>query len=135
MIHSDIILGDLASNIWRNNAYKISYIGMTLNSHWMVTEMYLPFIRLNGDWKMTEWRLSVFTEWWRFVLWYILGPPFITGLQVGFYILIVLYCQVWVCSWFSSKWHLHYLFHVINIPSNSLPYCLQYKSSIITLYY
>ena len=34
----------------------------------MVTEMYLPFSRLNGVWKVTEWRLSVFTEWWRFVL-------------------------------------------------------------------
>ena len=44
---------------------------MTLKGHWMVTEMYLPFSRLNGDWKVTEWRLSVFTEWWRFVLCYI----------------------------------------------------------------
>ena len=38
---------------------------MALNSHWMVTEMYLPFSRLNSDWKVTEWRLSVFMEWWR----------------------------------------------------------------------
>ena len=74
-----------AANIWKNNAYKISYIRekkkvtiierrrngdwIALNGHWMVTEMYLPFSRLNGDWKVTEWRLSVFTEWWRFVLW------------------------------------------------------------------
>ena len=42
---------------------------MALKGHWMVTEMYLPFSRLNGDWKVTEWRLSFFTEWWRFVLW------------------------------------------------------------------
>ena len=41
---------------------------MTLNGHWMVTEMYLPFSRLNGHWTVTEWRLSFFTEWWRFVL-------------------------------------------------------------------
>ena len=84
VLHSDIILGDLASNIWRNNACKISYIRkerrakiterwrngdwMVTKWHWMVTEMHLPFSRLNGDWKVTEWRLSVFTEWWRFVL-------------------------------------------------------------------
>ena len=84
VLHSDIIPGDLASNIWNNNAYKISYIRkgrrakitemrrnvdwMTLKGHWMVSEMYLPFSRLNGDWKVIEWRLSVFTEWLRFVL-------------------------------------------------------------------
>ena len=66
VLHSDIIPADLASNIWRNNAYKISYIRkerraniterrrngdwMALNGDWMVTEMYLPFSRLNGDW-------------------------------------------------------------------------------------
>ena len=42
--------------------------GMVTELFWMVTEMYLPFSRLNGDWKVTEWRLSVFTEWWRFVV-------------------------------------------------------------------
>ena len=42
---------------------------MALNGHWMVTEIYLPFSRMNGDWKVPEWRLSVFTEWRRFVLW------------------------------------------------------------------
>ena len=42
---------------------------MALNSHWMVTEMHLPFSRLNGDWKVTEWHLLVFTEWLHFVLW------------------------------------------------------------------
>ena len=68
--------------------YKISYIRkkrklniterrrngdwMTLNGHWMVTEMYLPFSRLIGHWMMTEWRLSVFTEWWHFVLWVVI---------------------------------------------------------------
>ena len=87
MLCSDMIPGDLESNIWRNNAYKISYIRkerrakiterrrhgdwMALKGHWMVTEMCLPFSRLNGDWKMTEWRLSVFTEWWRFVFFYV----------------------------------------------------------------
>ena len=87
VLHWDIIPWDLESNIWRINAYKIStsYIRkerrakitetrrngdwMALKGHWMVTEMYLPFSRLNGDWKVTEWGLSVFTEWWRFVLW------------------------------------------------------------------
>ena len=71
--HSDIISGDLAWNILRNNAYKISYKKkrkvniterrrngdwMALNGDRMVTEMYLPFSRLNGDWKVTEWRLQ-----------------------------------------------------------------------------
>ena len=42
---------------------------MALNDHLMVTEMYLLFSQLNGDWKVTEWRLSVLTEWWCFVLW------------------------------------------------------------------
>ena len=81
----NIIPRELESNIWRNNAYKISYIRkkrkvniterrrngdwMTLNGNWMVIEMYLPLCRLNGDWEVTEWRLSVFTEWWRFNLW------------------------------------------------------------------
>lgn len=34
----------------------------------MIIEMYLPFCRLNCDWKVTKWRLSVITEWWHFVL-------------------------------------------------------------------
>ena len=47
--------------------------GMVTEWHWMVNEMYLPFSRLYGEWKVTEWRLSVFTEWctWRFVLWWV----------------------------------------------------------------
>ena len=28
------------------------------NGHWMVTEMCLPFSRMNVDWKLTEWRLQ-----------------------------------------------------------------------------
>ena len=83
VLHSDIIPGDLASNIWRNNAHKISYIrekaniterrlngewmARTRNGHWMVPEMYLPFSRLKGDWKVTERWLNV-REWWCFVL-------------------------------------------------------------------
>ena len=69
--HSDIIPGDLASNIWRYNAYKTSYIRkerrakiterrrngdwMALKGYWMVTEMYLPFSRLN---HVTERRVN-----------------------------------------------------------------------------
>ena len=55
---------------------------MVTEWHWMVTEMYLPFSRLNRDWKVTEWRLSVFTEWWRFRLVYSSD------------LLIVKYCEI-----------------------------------------
>ena len=59
MLHSDIILGDLASNIWKNN--KISYI-------WKKGE----WILLKGDGMVTEWWLNGHwnvpaiqsTEWW-----------------------------------------------------------------------
>ena len=47
---------------------------MALNGHWNV-----PAIKSTEWWlKFTEWPLSVFREWWRFVLWRIL----ITSLQV-----------------------------------------------------
>lgn len=65
-----------------------------LSVDWMVTECWLNgsrirFIiyiairgeimnitetRLNGDWKDTEWRYSVLTEWWHFVLWSLCVP-------------------------------------------------------------
>ena len=59
VLHSDIIPGNLASNIWRNNAYKISYLRKKRkaniterrrNGDWMLTEKYLPFSLLNSDW-------------------------------------------------------------------------------------
>ena len=56
VLRSDIILGDLWSGILRNNAYKASWTRKKKESEyhwndWMTTEMYLPFTRLNGDWK------------------------------------------------------------------------------------
>ena len=41
---------------------------MALNGDWMVSKMYQQYSRLNGDWKVTEWRLSIFTERWHFIL-------------------------------------------------------------------
>ena len=41
---------------------------MVTELHWIVTEMYESFIRLNGDWNVTDWYILVFMEWWRFVL-------------------------------------------------------------------
>ena len=74
VLHSDIIPGNLASNIWRNNAYKISYLRkkrkaniterrrngdwIALNGHWMVTEMYLPFSRMNGGYMDGTFQFS-----------------------------------------------------------------------------
>ena len=65
-LHSDIIPGDLTSNIWRNNAYKISYIRkerraniterrrnsdwMALNGHWNVPAIQSTECWLKGDW-------------------------------------------------------------------------------------
>ena len=40
--------------------------GMVTEWHWLVTKWSLK-CTCNGDWKVTEWRLSVFTEWWNFV--------------------------------------------------------------------
>ena len=66
MLHSDNIAGDLASNIWRNNAHKISYIrkkgkwillkgdGMVTEWHWMVTEWSLKCTCQSVDWMVTE---------------------------------------------------------------------------------
>lgn len=63
-----------------NNTYKICYVRkkrrkvniterlwngdwMALNEYWMVTKIFLPFSRLNGDGNVTEWSLSILTEW------------------------------------------------------------------------
>ena len=55
-------------SVIHGNKRKVNIIDRRRNGYWIVTEMFLPFSRPNGDWKVTEWRLSVFTEWWRFVL-------------------------------------------------------------------
>ena len=69
VLHFFIILGDVRSNLLGNNAYKTSYtrqkkrkVNITekrWNGDWMP---------MNGDWKVTELRPSVVTEWWCFVL-------------------------------------------------------------------
>ena len=48
----------------------------------MVIEMSLQFSQLNGDWKVTEWRLSVFKDRWRFVLH---RPTFSQYIKIIFY--------------------------------------------------
>ena len=82
VLYSDIILGDKAWNIWRNNAYKVSYIRKKRraniterrwNGDGMVTEWSLTCTWHSVDWMVTERRLSVFTEWWRFDLWVIIN--------------------------------------------------------------
>ena len=62
----NIIPRELESNIWRNNAYKISYIrkkgkwillkgdGMVTEWHWMVTEWSLKCTCHYVDWMVTE---------------------------------------------------------------------------------
>ena len=66
MFHSDIIPWDLESNVWRNNAYSISYIrkkgkwiwlkgdGMMTEWQWMVTEWSLKCTCRSVDWIVTE---------------------------------------------------------------------------------
>ena len=61
VLHSDIIPGDLASNIWRNNACEISYMRkkekwILLKGEGMVTEW-----SLNGHWNVPAIQS---TEWW-----------------------------------------------------------------------
>ena len=56
----------IRKDYWKATEWWLNGTERPLNGHW---NMYLPFSRPNGDWKVTEWRLSVFTEWWRFVLW------------------------------------------------------------------
>ena len=82
VLYSDIILADQAWNIWRNNAYKVSYIRKKRraniterrrNGDWMVTEWSLTCTCHSVDWMVTERRLSVFTEWWHLVLWVIIN--------------------------------------------------------------
>ena len=62
MLHSDIIPGGgLASNIYKNNAYKISYIRKKRKVN--ITER-----RRNGDWMALNghWNVPAIqsTEWW-----------------------------------------------------------------------
>ena len=47
--------------------------------------MCLSFSWLTGEYKVTEWRLSVFMEWWHFVLWILLFKSYTHALQSDLY--------------------------------------------------
>ena len=86
VLHSDIIPGNLASKIWRTNAYKLSYIRkerraniterwrngdwMALNGHWNVPAIQSTEWWLKGDWMapfsfnwMVAFRLVFLANW------------------------------------------------------------------------
>ena len=82
VLHSDIIPGDLASNTWRNNAYKISYI------------------REKRKANITEWWLNG-TEWCKGAPFFLL---FIIIISISFVVVISPQEHVFPLKDFTKFW-------------------------------
>ena len=69
VIHLQYTERKKSENYWKATEWWLNGTERSLNGHWNVTAIQSTEWRLKGDWMVTEWHLSVFTEWWRFVLW------------------------------------------------------------------
>ena len=95
MLHSEIIPGDLESNIWRNMHIRSVIYGKKKESEysWKATEWWLNGTEwsLNGDWNVPAIQS---TEWWLKGDW--MAPFSFHGI-VAFRLVINLF--LWFCFW------------------------------------